>query len=191
MNNVTANDSASHAPVTSHTLGNGHVSTPVGFAPDTAATAPTMEAPVHAPVSAPLFPAAEQFAAVVAPPAVPAAEAPVAQFAQTHAIATPMPPTVETVRPVSVAPVDQIDDSEPFRSTPRPARRRNRDVAPSEPLVFIETVATTPAIAPLEEEAPRRRTPRPRAQRPASAEPLLFVETANPGNSAGDDKSAI
>jgi hypothetical protein len=191
MNNVTATDSASPAPVTSHTPGNVHVSSPVAFAPDTAATAPTMEAPVHAPVSAPLFPAAEQFAAVVAPPAVPAADAPVTQFAQTPAIASPIPPAVETVLPRSVAPVDQIDDAEPFRSTPRPARRRNRDLAPTEPLVFIETVSSTPVVVPVEEEAPRRRIPRPRAPRPATTEPLLFVETANPGNNAGDDKSAI
>ncbi|MCY7389216.1 MAG: Rne/Rng family ribonuclease, partial [Burkholderiales bacterium] len=50
-------------------------------------------------------------------------------------------PRVETATIVSAAPVDQIDDASPLRSTPRPARRRNRDETPSEPLVFIETAA--------------------------------------------------
>ncbi len=109
---------------------------------------------------------------------------------------TPAPvslqPEIETARAVVAAPVDQIDDASSMRTTPRPARRRNRDEAPSEPLVFIETVAAPVAVTPpLEEEAPRRRTPRPRGPRATTSEPLLFVETKNVGAGEAEDKAAV
>ena len=102
-------------------------------------------------------------------------------------------PRIEPADFVTAVPVDQINDATSLRATPRPARRRTRDVAPSEPLVFIETVAAPIAqvASPKEEEeSPRRRTPRPRGQRAAQSEPLLFVETKNPGISDGEGKSA-
>ena len=109
---------------------------------------------------------------------------------------TPTPvqllPAIDTARAVVTAPVDQIDDASSMRTTPRPARRRNRDTAPSEPLVFIETVAAPAAVAPpLEEEAPPRRTPRPRGPRVTTSEPLLFVETKNVGTGEAEDKTAV
>ena len=107
---------------------------------------------------------------------------------------TPTPvqlqPAIDTAHAVVAAPVDQIDDASSMRTTPRPARRRNRDTAPSEPLVFIETVATPAAAMPTqEEEAPRRRTPRPRGPRATTSEPLLFVETKGAGEA--EDKAAV
>ena len=115
--------------------------------------------------------------------------------APTYAVATQAPLNLETTRPVMAAQVDQIDDTSSLRSTPRPARRRNRDTAPSEPLVFIETVAAptsaAASVAPAEEEAPRRRTPRPRGPRAAQSEPLLFVETKTPVTGVGEDKGAM
>ncbi len=98
---------------------------------------------------------------------------------------------IETAASAATVPVDQIDDTTSLRSTPRPARRRNRDAAPSEPLVFIETVAApyTTSILPVEAESQRRRTPRPRGPRIIQSEPLLFVETKNPGADGGDVNS--
>jgi ribonuclease E len=114
-----------------------------------------------------------------APVQSPAAEQHVEAAAPAHSIPAPAPqPIIEPTRSVETAAVDQIDDASSVRSTPRPARRRNRDAAPSEPLVFIETVAAPASTAlPVEEEAPRRRTPRPRGPRPVASEPLQFVET--------------
>ena len=107
---------------------------------------------------------------------------------------TRTPSDSETARIVVAAKVDQIDDATSPRSTPRPARRRNRDTALSEPLVFIETAAaagSAASLAPVEEEAPRRRTPRTRGPRATQGEPLLFVETKNVDAGDGGDKSAI
>ena len=149
-------------------------------------------APVQAPAPAGLVAAHEQElppVSVLHPPVEVAT--PVSTV--THPLPTQTPPTIETARPSDVAPVDQIDDATSMRSTPRPARRRNRDMVPGEPLVFIETVvapaSSAAATAPVEEESPRRRTPRPRGPRVIASEPLLFVETKNPGTSDGDGKS--
>ena len=115
--------------------------------------------------------------------------------APTYAAATQAPLNLESIRPVMAAQVDQIDDTSSLRSTPRPARRRNRDTAPSEPLVFIETAAASTSaaasVAPAEEEAPRRRSPRPRGPRAAQSEPLLFVETKTPVTGVGEDKGVM
>jgi hypothetical protein len=104
-----------------------------------------------------------------------------------------MLPGIETSQAIIAAPVDQIDNTAAARSTPRPARRRNRDVVPSEPLVFIETAAAPVAavIQPVEEETPRRRTPRPRGPRVTQSEPLLFVETKNTVPGDGSDKPSV
>ena len=139
------------------------------------------DAIVHAPT--PLAPAAA--AATPVSDAKPVYAAPAAHAA----------PADATMRPLAAAPVDQIDDPSSMRATPRPARRRNRDEAPSEPLVFIETVAapaSTMAVdMPAEAEAPRRRTPRPRGPRVTASEPLQFVETKSGVSHEGDDKSTI
>ncbi len=110
-----------------------------------------------------------------------------------HVAPAPMLPRIETAETTAAAPVDQIDDASVIRSTPRPARRRNRDVAQSEPLVFIETVPApvTAVIQAVEEEAPRRRTPRPRGPRATQSEPLLFVETKNPVSGDSGDKPSV
>jgi len=132
-----------------------------------------------------------------APSPAPAQEQPVvassAPIAQADVAIAPMLPGIETAQAIVTAPVDQIDDAEAVTSTPRPARRRNRDVVASEPLVFIETVSTpvTAVIQAVEEEAPRRRTPRPRGPRVAQTEPLHFVETKNTVSGDGGDKTAV
>ena len=102
-------------------------------------------------------------------------------------------PEIVAAQTIVAAPVDQIDDPSAVRSTPRPARRRNRDVVASEPLVFIETVASpvTAVIQTVEEEAPRHRTPRPRGPRVAQTELLHFVETKNTVSNDGGDKTAV
>ena len=160
-------------------------------APDAVEMAPAAavvyaEAPIPTPAPAQLFampeptPAPAFVAAPVASVAVPP-PAPINAAAE-----------VETVHAVSAAPVDQIDDAGAMRATPRPARRRNRDEMPSEPLVFIETVAAPTAhVVQVEEEAPRRRAPRPRGPRPVASEPLQFVETKTAVSHDSDDKSAI
>ena len=157
-----------------------------------APAAPIAEA--HAQVTAPHFVTHEQ-----APSAVPLPDQTVA------AVSIPAPPTqvpslaylqpgIETTQPVVTAQVDQIDDEASMRSTPRPARRRNRDAAPSEPLVFIETLpAPATSATPVEDEAPRRRTPRTRGARPVASEPLQFVETknVNANETDGEGKGAV
>ena len=149
-------------------------------------------APVHSPAAAPK-PATPEPAPTISAGNVAVAEE--IKPAPTFAVATQAPLNLETTRPVMAAQVDQIDDTSSLRSTPRPARRRNRDTAPSEPLVFIETVAAPTSAAaivpPAEEEAPRRRTPRPRGPRATQSEPLLFVETKAPATGVGEDKGAM
>ena len=172
-----APQAAEHVPATS----------PAEPRPTQQVAAPEVAPQASVPTPAP----AQLFAAEAPPPAT--APAPALQPAEVSSHTTaPQLQTIETMRPALATTVDQIDDASSMHSTPRPARRRNRDEAPSEPLVFIETVATPAAfIAPVEEEAPRRRTPRPRGPRPVANEPLLFVETKNTGSSDTGDKSAV
>ncbi len=174
-----------------------------GMESSTAAEFTTPSAPSHAPDAVNRAPAvviehtsvpdiAVQ-AAVNAPPAPAYAPMP---NPPAEVLSAPVPvqqqPAIETAQAVVAAPVDQIDDASSMRTTPRPARRRNRDTAPSEPLVFIETVAAPAAVTPSpEEEAPRRRTPRPRGPRATTSEPLLFVETKNVGAGEAEDKAAV
>ena len=162
-------------------------STPAYVAAAPVALMASPDAIVHAPT--PLAPAAA--AATPVSDAEPAYIAPAVYAAPAvHAASADA-----TMHPLAAASVDQIDDPSSMRATPRPARRRNRDEAPSEPLVFIETVAapaSTMAVdMPAEEEAPRRRTPRPRGPRVTASEPLQFVETKSGVSHEGDDKSAI
>lgn len=141
--------------------------------------APVEHIAVEAPAPAPVF------EAMPAPAPAPAP----AEYS------TPAPTpsqNIEAAQPVMAAPVDQIDDATSIRSTPRPARRRNRDAPPAEPLVFIETVAAPASYAaPVEEEAPRRRTPRPRGPRPVASEPLQFVETKSVSTGDNENKSGV
>jgi len=141
-----------------------------------------------APVQAALIPAAE----TPVPPPVPAVAVEPAPLYVTPApapapvVEAPAPaPAPVYAAPVAFAPVDQIGDAEP--AAPREPRRRTRSTeVASEPLVFIET-ATDKAqtfVQPVEEEAPRQRTPRPRRQRDTATEPLVFVET-KPGDQPG------
>lgn len=160
------------------------------FTPAAAVTAPDGAVHSQPHASAQLFDAPAQSAA---PEPRTVYQAPVEAPAPTAApasVSTHAQPNIETTR-VSTAPVDQIDDDASIRSTPRPARRRNRDVAPSEPLVFIETVPELAvAVVPVEDEAPRRRTPRPRGSRPVTSEPLQFVETKHPVAGDGNSNNA-
>ena len=98
------------------------------------------------------------------------------------AVSAPVPVAPAFV-PVFSAPVDQIDD---LPSAPRQPRRRPRDgdgTKESAPLVFIETAADKAQAftQPVEEDAPRQRTPRSRKPRDVASEPLVFVETT-PGD---------
>ena len=89
--------------------------------------------------------------------------------------------TVYSSATAKLAPVDQIPDDEPVRPQNRP--RRERNAAPSEPLVFIETdsgkaQATAVQQQSLTEVEPQRRsTPRSRKPRVETNEPLQVVET--------------
>ncbi|MBL8522405.1 MAG: Rne/Rng family ribonuclease [Betaproteobacteria bacterium] len=138
-------------------------------------TAPTpiaAEAPVATPTPAPVV---EPTPPYVTPAPAPVAEAPAP-------VAAPAP---VYVAPAVFTPVDQIGDAEP--AAPREPRRRTRSTeAASEPLVFIETAAdkVQTFAQPVEEEAPRQRTPRPRRQRDTATEQLVFVET-KPGDQPG------
>ena len=167
----------------------------VAIAPAAPITVSEVYAQVTAPESAPLFATHEQ-----APSPVPLPEPTVAEVSIPAPTATQAPspsysqPGMETAQPVVAAQVDQIDDEASMRSTPRPARRRNRDAAPSEPLVFIETLpAPATSATPVEDEAPRRRTPRTRGARPVASEPLQFVETknVNANEAEGEGKGAV
>ena len=148
------------------------------------------DAIVHAPEA--VFAAQEYVQPLHAPVQQPAATSipPMAALLSTEPATS-----INATRAPEAAAVDQIDDTTSTRSTPRPARRRNRDEAASEPLVFIETVATAASsvafATPAEEVAPRRRTPRPRAPRATASEPLQFVETKHVNSHEGEDKSAI
>ncbi len=145
-------------------------------APVQATPAPVAETPVPPPAIA----AAEPAPLYVTPAPVPA---PVVDVAAPAAAPVAIAPVY--VAPVAYAPVDQISDAEP--ATPREPRRRARSTeAASEPLVFIETAAdkVQTFVQPVEEEAPRQRTPRPRRQRDTATEPLVFVET-KPGDQPG------
>lgn len=78
------------------------------------------------------------------------------------------------------APVDEIPDTVPQRTTSPSRERRRNTSAASDPLVFIETAAEKiqPAPATLAEFEPQRRsTPRPRRTRNVVSEPLVVVET--------------
>ncbi len=96
-----------------------------------------------------------------------------------HVFSAP-PAVVPTFASVIPAPVDQIADERP--SAPRQPRQRPRQNTGNmehAPLVFIETAAdkVQSVLPPVEEEAPRRRTPRARKPRDTMSEPLVFVET--------------
>ena len=161
-----------------------------------AISAPEVASHVHtAPAAASATPAVVAKEQAAAPSAIQektvvAASAPIAPA---EVAAAPMLPGIETAQATAATPVDQIDDADAMRSTPRPARRRNRDVVASEPLVFIETVAApvAPVAQVVEDEAPRRRTPRPRGPRATQSEPLLFVETKNTVSGDGGDKPSV
>ncbi|MEO8385313.1 MAG: ribonuclease E/G, partial [Betaproteobacteria bacterium] len=159
-----------------------------------AASTPEVESQVYsAPTAVTVEPVVVAPAPVTQEPIV-VASAPIepTKVAPAYVAPAPMLPGIETALAIVAAPVDQIDDASVVRSTPRPARRRNRDVVASEPLVFIETVAAPVAavVPPVEEEAPRRRTPRPRGPRATQTEPLLFVETKNTVSDDSGDKTA-
>ena len=163
---------------------------------DAAAPAALMAAPdatVAAPVTATSFATHEQALPSVSMPPQ-SVEASVSAPMASQTMSSQPAASDDTARPAVAAPVDQIDDAISTHATPRPARRRNRDAAPSEPLVFVETVTVSAssgiAASSAEEEPPRRRTPRPRGPRVIASEPLLFVETKNPGSNDGDSKSA-
>jgi hypothetical protein len=84
---------------------------------------------------------------------------------------------------VAFAPIDQIGDSTPTRTTSRRRERAGGERPAAEPLVFIETAADKlQAVVLVDEEAPRRRTPRPRKPRETANEPLLVVETKADAN---------
>ena len=177
------------APSASHAHDDSGMNAPPAatIAPTTPAfvAEPIVHAPAPTPAPAPLF-------AEPAPSPEPVFKAPAIEVAAPAPSYSAPQQSVEIAHHVPAAPVDQIDDATSMRSTPRPARRRNRDAAPSEPLVFIETVAALAVAAPTaEEEAPRRRTPRARGPRPATAEPLLFVETKNVNVGEGEEKGAM
>ena len=175
------------APVRAHTPDDSNVLAPHTVAVAVATPTAIPDAPIHAPASISLV-AIQEHAALHDPVSrAPAME--VSTPAPTPTYAPPQP-SVEAAQHLAAAPVDQIDDAASTRSTPRPARRRNRDAAPSEPLVFIETVAAAVVAPPVEQEAPRRRTPRPRGARPAATEPLQFVETKNVSAGEGEEKGA-
>jgi ribonuclease E len=142
-----------------------------------AAPAPVAETPVPSPL--PVAATVEPAPLYVTPAPAPVVEAPA------QAPAAPAAPAPVYVPPVAFAPVDQIGDAEP--ATPREPRRRTRSTeAVSEPLVFIETAAdkAQAIVQPVEEEAPRQRTPRARRSRDTATEPLVFVET-KPGDQPG------
>ncbi len=124
--------------------------------------------------------------AVVAPhaPVQMTAHEPMTTASTETAASTPAPTTVFKSEPLlsapTFAPVDQIPDVAPARTTPR--ERRRNDAATTEPLVFIETDAgktqATNVQQTLAEFEPQRRSaPRPRRQRNTTTEPLVFVET--------------
>jgi ribonuclease E len=143
--------------------------------------APASAAPSMTPAAAPSM--------VSAPTAVPEVQQPMVS-----AIAAPAPvvssPVTATAAPAAtvyssatapLAPVDQIPDVAPVRSQPR--RRRERNGATHEPLVFIETDAGKAAATSVQQatlaviEPQRRSTPRPRRERTVVNEPLQVVET--------------
>ncbi len=139
--------------------------------------------------TAPVMPAAPAMAAAPAMVALPPVQpmvAPVTTPAVSEPIAPPAPPApaaasvVYSSASAPKAPVDEIPDTVPQRtSSPSRERRRNTS-AVSEPLVFIETAADkiAPAPATLAEFEPQRRsTPRPRRTRNVVNEPLVVVET--------------
>ncbi|MEQ1516186.1 MAG: ribonuclease E/G, partial [Usitatibacteraceae bacterium] len=181
------------SPAPSHMATDSNMNAPAAFVPS------TLSAPVHSPepVSAQLFdtpldalapaPMPTPMAADIPVPAPAPARMPAAEPAPVQQVYSQPAATTQS----TAAPVDQIDDASAVRSTPRPARRRNRDEVPSEPLVFIETVPELAvAVHRVEEEAPRRRTPRPRGPRVVTSEPLLFVETKNPVPGDGGSNTA-
>jgi hypothetical protein len=146
-------------------------------------------------------PSAERIVAPVATPAAEpvtiaapvannpvAKEAPIATAVEKPAAAPEMPVAtapIVTAVPVAFSPVDQIPDLSPARAAPRQRKRYGEEKSTAEPLVFIETQPekVQAIVIPVEEEAPRRRTPRPRKPRDAASEPLVFVETQRPTDS--------
>ena len=167
-----------------------HATTQVTTASAPAALMSPQDAIVHAPEA--VF-ATQQYVQPLHAPALQPAVTTVPPMAASPSTESDMP--INAARVIEAAAVDQIDDATSIRSTPRPARRRNRDAAASEPLVFIETVAASASLmavaAPADEAAPRRRTPRPRGSRVTASEPLQFVETKQVNSHEGEDKSAI
>ena len=166
------------------------MSSPQAEAPAVFHTAPdVVETPAAVAVeSLPAVVTAEpvRMAEVTAPQPVEVVAAPMpapVPVAQPAAAPLPVPVASVAAAPVFVA-VDQIGETEP--AVPREPRRRARNTegaAASEPLVFIETAAEKlqNVVMPVEEEAPRRRTPRARKPRDMATEPLVFVET-KPGD---------
>ncbi|MFN8985054.1 MAG: Rne/Rng family ribonuclease [Burkholderiales bacterium] len=157
----------------------------------------TAAMPVPASAAPPMTPAAAP-SVVSAPAAVPEVQQPmVSAIAAPTVVATPSAPpapmvsspmtapaapaaTVYSSATAPLAPVDQIPDVAPVRSQPR--RRRERNGATHEPLVFVETdagkAATNVQQATLAIIEPQRRsTPRPRRERTVVNEPLQVVET--------------
>ncbi len=91
------------------------------------------------------------------------------------------PAVMASVQPaLAFGTVDQIGESESFRTAPRrrPRPDRGTNAQVNEPLVFIETAADKAQQAVVvEEEAPRRRIPRERKPLETFSEPLIVVET--------------
>ncbi len=108
-------------------------------------------------------------------------QAPVSAAPQAAPTAPEAPPALvfgSVAAPVAAA-VDQIGDTVPARSAPRPRREADRSQI-QEPLVFIETASDKVAqVLVAEPEPVRPRTPRPRRARETTNEPLVFVETAS------------
>ena len=119
--------------------------------------------------------------AIAAPAVVATPSAPPAPMVSSPMTAPAAPAaTVYSSATAPLAPVDQIPDVAPVRSQPR--RRRERNGATHEPLVFVETdagkAATNVQQATLAIIEPQRRsTPRPRRERTVVNEPLQVVET--------------
>jgi ribonuclease E len=102
-------------------------------------------------------------------PAVPEPSRPMDEPVQTQ-------PSVSSM--VVFASIDQVSDVEQLRSAPRARRKYSEVQVVREPLVVVETIpGKMPSPIAEEEDAPRRRTPRPRKQRPIENESLIFVET--------------
>ena len=169
---ATANADATPAPMPETTL------SPI-VAPEPVTQAPVVSAPVElAPVEAQHPVAAPAAIVTVAPTTLP-------EIAQAPVYTQPAPQPAPRPAPATVvfAGVDQIADAgTESPRTPR-SRRHGDGSSVAEPLVFIETAPdkVQAIVMPVEDDAPRPRTPRVRPARNAPAEPLVFVET-KPGD---------